>query len=38
MQKLDFLGRYTALYADSVTVPLCLRAPDAVKEVAWAKS
>jgi len=38
LQKLDFLGRYSALYADTVTVPLCLRAPHTVRGIAWAKS
>lgn len=37
LQKLDFLGRYSALYADTVTVPLCLRAPHTVRGIAWAK-
>jgi hypothetical protein len=38
MEKLDFLGRYSALYASNVTVPLSLRHPDQIKDVAWAKS
>lgn len=32
-QKLDFLGRYAALYANQVTIPLPLKAPDRVAEI-----
>lgn len=38
LRKLDFLSRYAVLYANRVTVPLPLRRPDTIKDVAWAKS
>jgi hypothetical protein len=38
IQKLDFLGRYAALYANTVTVPLPLREPSRITNVDWAKS
>ncbi len=36
-KKLDFLGRYTALYANKVILPLWLSAPDRVNTPATAK-
>jgi hypothetical protein len=38
LEKLDFLARYAALYANRITVPLPLRRPDTVKDIKWAKS
>jgi hypothetical protein len=38
IQKLDFLGRYAALYANKITVPLSLREPSEVRDIDWAKS
>ncbi len=36
-QKLDFLGRYAALYATEVTVPLPMTSPDKLKSIEHAK-
>jgi hypothetical protein len=38
LQKLDFLGRYSALYANRVTVPLPLQDPAKIEDIEWAKS
>ncbi len=37
IRKLEFLGRYTALYANSVTVPLPLIAPDKIDNIDQAR-
>lgn len=34
MRKLDFLARFSALYANHVTLPLSLESPDKVKKIA----